>query len=203
MATAKALRQGDNPELAGVAPAAVVGVQNQAIKLDEQYSKEKAATEALGRVLDLAMSGNKAAGSNLPLMGVETLNAINGIKRVNSAEIHQYTQAGSLWDQIVGRVDKLTVGQPIPQNILNDMRTLHQTLGQQSYQNYTDSLKAINARSGASLSPKIEPPNISRGAAAPGGPPGTVAVPLKNGNILWLPPAGAAKFRTEHPERVK
>jgi hypothetical protein len=34
-------------------------------------------------------------------------------------------------------------------------------------------------------------------------PPGTVAVPLKSGTILYLPPGGAAKLRKDHPELVK
>ncbi len=46
IAQAKALRQGDNPAVAGVAPAAVGQVQNQAIKLDEAYAKAKASADS-------------------------------------------------------------------------------------------------------------------------------------------------------------
>ena len=166
IATAKALRQGDNPAVAGVAPAAVAQVQNQAIKLDQDYLKAKEASESLGRILDLAESGNKAAGSNVPLVGVETLNAINGIKRINSAEINQYGNAGSLLDEIKGKLGKLAVGKPIDQSVLNDIRELHQTLAQQGYQAYTGGLKALNDRTGAKYAPTIPPPNLSRGAKA-------------------------------------
>jgi hypothetical protein len=168
IATAKALRMGDNPSVAGVAPAAVGQVQNQAIKLDEEYAKAKASTESLGKFLDAAERGNKAAGSNLPLLGVETINAINGIKRINGAEISTYSGAGDLLDRIQGKIGKLTKGEPIPQDVLNDIRDLHQTLGQQSYQNYTDSLNSLNSRTGAKFAPTLAAPNISK-PAAPGG----------------------------------
>jgi hypothetical protein len=169
IATAKALRMGDNPAVAGVAPAAVLGVQNQAIKLDEQYAKEKAITETVGRVLDLAQSGNKVAGTNLPLLGVETLNAINGIKRINRAEIDQYAGAGDLLDQIKGKIGKLVEGKPIPQDVMDDMRQFHQSVGQQAWQVYNNSLDAVNNRSGSKFAPTLEAPNINR--TRPGGTP--------------------------------
>jgi hypothetical protein len=160
IATAKALRQGDNPAVAGVPPAAVGQVQNQAIKIDQEYIKARESTEALGRVLDLAQSGNKAAGSNLPLLGVETLNAINGIKRINGTEVEQYEGAGSLLDKLKGKIGKLVYGQPIPQDVLNDIRELHQVLGDQAYRSYTSGLDSLNQRSGSRFAPTVDPPNI-------------------------------------------
>jgi hypothetical protein len=160
IATAKALRQGDNPAVAGVPPAAVGQVQNQAIKIDQEYIKARESTEALGRVLDLAQSGNKAAGSNLPLLGVETLNAINGIKRINGTEVEQYEGAGSLLDKLKGKIGKLVYGQPIPQDVLNDIRDLHQVLGDQAYRSYTSGLDSLNQRSGSRFAPTVDPPNI-------------------------------------------
>jgi hypothetical protein len=166
IATAKALRQGDNPAVAGVAPAAVGQVQNSAVKLDETYIKAKSVTDSMGHLLDLAEHGNKAAGSNIPLVGVETLNAINGIKRINSAEIAQYSNAGSLLDQIKGKIGKLAEGKPIPQDVMDDIRELHHTLGQQAYQEYTDGLRTLNTRTGSTFAPALEAPNIRRGAGA-------------------------------------
>jgi len=188
IAVQKALRQGDNPAVAGVAPAAVGQVQQQAIKFDEEYIKAKASTEAMGHLLDLAQSGNKAAGSNLPLVGVETLNAINGIKRVNSAEISQYGSAGSLLDQLKGKLGKLVAGQPIPQDVLDDTRELHQVLGQQSYQNYTDSINTLNARTGSKFEPTIGAPNIRKGG-------GTIAIKTRDGAVhTFASQAEADKF---------
>lgn len=172
VAAAKALRAGDNPAVAGVAPAGIAAAQTAATKLDQEYIKAKSATDAMGHLLDLTEKGNKAAGVNVPLVGVETLNAINGIKRINSAEIDQYGSAGNLLDQIKGKIGKLTVGKPMPQDIIDDVRELHQTLGQQGYQNYTNGLASLNNRTGAKFQPNIPAPNIRKGpAAAAGSPP--------------------------------
>jgi hypothetical protein len=173
VATARQVRAGDNPAVANVAPGAVMQVTQQAMKLDEQYAKEKAIAETMGRFLDLAASGNKAAGSNIPLLGVETLNAANGIKRVNRDEITQYEGAGSLFDRIVGKLGKLAVGQPIPQDVLNDIRTMHQTLGNQSWQTYTNSIGALNNRFNSQFQPMWAAPNVMKPGAQqlPGGTP--------------------------------
>ena len=160
LAVAKAMRAGDNPAVQGVAPAAINEVQNKAISLDQQAVKAKSATEQLGKILDLAESGNKAAGKNVPLVSVETLNAINGIKRINSAEITQNSNLGTLYDQVVGKMKGWTEGQPIPQDVLKDVRALHQALGTQGYQEYTDGLNALNTRTGAQFKPAVGPPNI-------------------------------------------
>lgn len=166
LATAKTLRAGDNPAVAGVAPAGIAAAQTQATKLDQDYIKAKSATDAMGALLDLAEKGNKAAGVNVPLVGVETLNAINGIKRINSAEISQYGNAGSLLDEVQGKLGKLTKGKPMPQDIIDDVRELHQTLGQQGYQNYTNGLSSLNDRTGAKFQPNIPAPNIRKAPAA-------------------------------------
>ena len=134
-------------------------------KLDTEYNTARSTTEALGHILDLADKGNKAAGANVPLVGVETLNAINGIKRVNSMEISQYGSAGSLLDKIKGKLGSITEGKPIPQDVLNDIRELHESLGTQAYEKYTTGLKSLEARTpGAKLAPTIPPPNIRRGS---------------------------------------
>lgn len=150
-------------------------------KLDAEYNQARTATESLGKILDLAASGNKAAGSSLPLVGVETMNAINGIKRVNSAEISQYGSAGSLLDNIKGKIQKLTIGQPIPADVLSDIRDLHQALGQQSYDKYKGGLSALEQRTpGVKLPPVLPAPNIRTGLAV--GQP----VTLKSGKTVTV-----------------
>lgn len=194
--TAKALRMGDNPAIQRVPPAEVGSVMTQAQKLDEAAIKANSATEAIGKVLDLATAGNKAAGANLPLLGVGAENAVNGIKRINSAEISQYGTAGSLLDSIQGRLQKWTTGQPIPQDVLDDMRTLHQMLGEQGYKTYTDSLNSLNDRTGAAFKPNVAPPNIRKGPVAP--------IQLKDGTTLTPHDQAAAdQFRKDHPELIK
>ncbi len=166
LAQAKAMRQGDNPAFAGVAPSAVPHVLDQSLKFDGAYIKAKASADSIQAVLDLAGSGNKAAGANVPLIGVGAVNAINGIKRINSAEIAQYGTAGSLLDKIQGKLQGWTEGQPIPADVLKDMKTLHSTLAAEPWQVYTQSLQSLNDRSGSTLKPAFEPPSVSHTPSA-------------------------------------
>jgi len=45
---------------------------------------------------------------------------------------------------------------------MNDIRQMHQTLGQQSYQDYTDSLNTLNSRYGSQFGPTIPAADITR-----------------------------------------
>ncbi len=177
LAQAKAMRQGDNPAVAGVPPAAVAAVQSHAIKLDDAYIRAKASDDSIQAVLNLAERGNKAAGANVPLIGVGAVNAINGIKRINSAEIAQYGTAGSLIDKIQGKLKGWTEGQPIPLDVLKDMKELHATLAHEPWQVYTQSLKSLNNRSGSAYAPSFEDPTAV-GHAPPAGHTPSSAPPL-------------------------
>lgn len=198
VAAAKLLRGGDNPAVQHVAPADISRVTASAQKLDQQAIAAKSATESLGRVLDLAEGGNTAAGHNVPLVSVGSLNAINHIKRMNSAEITSNSNLGSLYDRVVGKIQNLTEGQPIPADVLSDIRELHESLGQQGYQEYTQGLDALNQRSQSQFKPVVEPPNIRKvgGAVAP--------IKLKGGRTLTPHTvADAERFRKDHPDLIE
>lgn len=167
LAINKAERQGSNPDLARVAPDAVSKVTSDAVKLDQDYAKAKNATESLGKLLDLADQGNAVAGSGIAGTGQGILQAINGIKRQNPKAVEDYGASGSVWQDVVGKIDKWGGKGPMPQSLRDEVRDLHQTLGQQSYQTYTDNLNSINSRSGATLKPTLGPPNISKSATLP------------------------------------
>jgi hypothetical protein len=158
IATAKALREGDNPALAGVPPALATQVQTAATKLDQDYVSAKTAAEDIANLLKMARGGNVAAGANIPLAGVGAINAVNGIKRINQAEIQQYGTAGSLIQKIQGKLQGWTEGKPIPDSVLNDMATVHEMLAGGAYQKYTSNLAALNQRSGAKYGPAFEAP---------------------------------------------
>ena len=158
VSAARALREGDNPAMAGVPPAQAAATQSAAIKLDQDYAKAKAQADSIKTVLDLAAQGNKAAGANAPLVGVGAVNAVNGIKRINSAEIAQYGTAGSLVDKIQGKLQGWQYGQPIPKDVLDDMQKLHDELRSTSYEQYSNGLRSLNQRSGAKLAPAFDPP---------------------------------------------
>ncbi len=182
---AKALRMGDNQAVAGVAPSAIQSVQEHAIKLDQAYAGVKDATDAMDRLIALATGGNKAAGANLPLAGVGAVNAINGIKRINSAEIHQYGTAGSLLDEIKGKLGKWTEGKPIPADVLKDIKTLHDDLGAQAYSKYAGELHSLNERTGAQYKPTYEPPTGAEIETRPG-PGGATYQRRKGSNDPWV-----------------
>jgi hypothetical protein len=162
IATAKALRAGDNPAVAGVAPASIGTVQNAAIKADESYAAAKSATETLGRTIDLAEQGNAAAGANVAAIGAAQVGAVNGIKRLNPQLLESYGNAGSLLQEIQGKLSHWEGTGPLPPSLLEEIRQLHQSLGQQSYQTYTDTLNTLNQRTGSKYAPALPPPNISK-----------------------------------------
>ncbi len=166
LAEAKALRQGDNPALAGVPPAGVAAAQAAAIKEDQAYGKADEVSKNIDSLLTMASAGNKAAGANVPLAGVGAINAVNGIKRINSAEIAQYGTAGSLVDKIQGKLQGWTEGKPIPQDVLDDMRALHDELGANAYTQYSTNLDALNKRTGAKFGPAYAAPDVRKTGAA-------------------------------------
>ncbi len=146
--------QGDSlPELKGVAKSLQAPAAAAFSKSAIAYQDSKAAADEIQSVIDLVKSGNKAAGSNLPLLGVGALNAINGIKRMNAAEIHQYQNAGSLYDKIVGKIGSLTEGKPIPADVLNDIEQLHKTLAEGASKKHAGEVAAINVSHGSSFKP--------------------------------------------------
>ncbi len=116
-------------------------------------------------------------------MGVGAVNAVNGIKRINAAEIAQYGTAGSLLDKIQGKLQGWTEGQPIPADVLKDMKTLHSTLEAEPYQVYNDSLNSLNNRTGAQFKPAFAPP----GSAKSTGKSGTVRARDTDGKLHEAP----------------
>jgi hypothetical protein len=156
---------GANPALVGVDPKLRTQVTKEAQKMGDEFLKAQANADQFQSVLDLARSGNKAAGSNLPLIGVETLNAINGIKRINKDEINQYGGAGSLYDKIVGKIGGLAVGQPIPADVLKDIETMHNTLRQNSETEFATRRKGLNDTYKSNFPTDI-PRTASKGANA-------------------------------------
>jgi|SRR5579872_97433 len=132
-----------------LAPTAIADYQ----KSGTTFANALTHAEEVQKVLDMASSGNKAAGANVPLVGVGALNAINGIKRINSAEIAQYGTAGSLLDKIQGKLKGWTEGQPIPNDVLNDMKALHAQLAQGASMQHTREVQSINQAYGSNFAP--------------------------------------------------
>lgn len=103
--------------------------------------------------IDLAKAGNKVAYAYSPTEGVLTLNTARGVKRVNMAEIESYGGAGSAADRVRAFLGKNLSGASIPDNILNDMGTLHQSIAANAGQTYRNKLKNTNSTYGSSFQP--------------------------------------------------
>jgi hypothetical protein len=132
-----------------LAPAAIAAYN----KSGEALAQAQTVSDDIQKVLDLAGAGNKAAGANVPMLGVGAVNAVNGIKRINSAEIAQYGSAGSLVDKIQGRLQGWVEGQPIPADVLKDMKSLHDTLAESALARHSREVQSINNSYGANFKP--------------------------------------------------
>lgn len=155
---------GSNEALRGVEPKSRQPALREAQKAADEYNKAVTAATDMQSFLDLARSGNKAAGSNLPLVGVSTINALNGIKRINQAEIAQYEGAGSLLDRVQGKIGKLVVGQPIPADVLSDIESLHKVLSGNASEAYNRKLGSINQNYKSSFKPVGNTPTAAPAA---------------------------------------
>lgn len=132
-----------------LAPAAIAAYN----KSGEALAQAQTDSDDIQKVLDLAGAGNKAAGANVPMLGVGAVNAINGIKRITSAEIAQYGSAGSLLDKIQGKLQGWVEGQPIPADVLKDMKSLHDTLAESALAKHSREVQSINNSYGSSFEP--------------------------------------------------
>ena len=136
--------EGANPALVGVEPKLRTQAATAAQKAADQYTTAMESSAHVQSFIDLARKGNKAAGSNLPLMGAESIQALNGIKRINRSEIEQYQGAGSLLDRIQGKIGKITAGQPIPADVMKDIEELHKAISGNAASAYNAKLEGIN-----------------------------------------------------------
>lgn len=152
---------GANPALVGVEPKLRTQATTAAQKATDSYQTAIKAADDIQSFIDLARGGNKAAGSNLPLVGVEAINALQGIKRINRTEVDQYQGAGSLLDKIQGRIGSLVAGQPIPADVLKDIESLHSTLRESATKAYKNRIDGINQNYRSNFQP------IKGGESAP------------------------------------
>lgn len=186
---------GSDQALVGVDPKARNAARAAMNKATNEYQTAVKSADDLQSVIDLTKGGNKAAGAALPLVGVEALNAVNGIKRINKSEIDQYAGAGSLLDSIQGKIGKVVSGQPIPPDVLKDIESLHSILKTNADRAHEDRVQGINHTFNSNFTPlKIDHPGMSGGGSSkirvqiPGHPPGTIDASQK------------ADFLKSHPD---
>jgi hypothetical protein len=192
IAAAQAGVAGSNSALRGVPPHLVPAATADATKVGQEFMDATAAARDMKTFVDLAKSGNKIAYAYSPTEGVLTLNTARGVKRVNMAEIGSYSGAGSAQDRIMAFLGKQTSGASIPDDVLNDMATLHQSIAANAQQTYGSKLKVINQNYGSSFQPvdTSSPPSLLGSTAASGtsGPPAGATHTVLNradGKMHW------------------
>ncbi len=133
-----------NPALEDVAPNLTAPAAAAAEKHQAAYSDAVQAAKNMQDMIALAKAGNKVAYAYSPVEGVLTINVGNQVKRVNMQEIEAYGGAGSALDRIKAFVGKETTGASIPDNILNDMASLHQQLAANAKGAFQQKLNGVN-----------------------------------------------------------
>jgi hypothetical protein len=135
---------GANPALQGVEPKLRTAAAGAAQKAADEFTKAQAAQRDLETFMSSARAGNKEAHAYLSPEGVLTLNTARGVTRVNRQEMEAFAGAGSLVDHIVGKVGKLTSGQSVPSDIIDDIESLNKQLSNNSATTYNQKLSSIN-----------------------------------------------------------
>jgi hypothetical protein len=180
--------RGSNAALASVPPHLVAPATAAATKAGEGYADAVAAAADMATFISEAKGGNKLAYSYAPTEGVLSLNTSRGVKRVNMPEIHSYGAAGSAYDRVMGFLGRQASGASIPDDILNDMASLHGALAQNASRKYANTLQVVNQTYGS----KFEPVEFAGG----GGGGGSVQVTDPSGGVHTFPDqASADKFR--------
>lgn len=135
--------------------------------LDKAEGAYRAASQGARTLTDFvksAQAGNKVTAQALPLEGALEITTTAGTKRINRTEVDQYAGAGSLFDNIMGRLGKLKSGQPIPKDVQNDSVKLAQILQKNAYQTYKEAHESAVKRYGLKGEEPLPEPNGGYGA---------------------------------------
>lgn len=144
---------GGNPAFANVAPHLQVPAITAAQKAGSEYTNAVSAAQEMSDLLNEARNGNKLAYAYAPTTGVLTINSANGTKRMNMAEVHQYSSAGNLVDNVEGWLMKHATGASIPSDILDAMEQVHGTMLNGAKTKYANEVNLINRNYGAGIDP--------------------------------------------------
>lgn len=105
-------------------------------KAEKDYRTATQSADTLASVVKSAQGGNKVSAQAIPLEGVLTITSSQGVHRINRQELEQIAGAGSLFDQIMGKVGKLKEGQPVPPEIQKDFEKLADVMKKGAYSTY-------------------------------------------------------------------
>lgn len=136
-------------------------------KAEASYRTAQQGAETMRNMIASANSGNKVSAQVLPLEGALEITTAQGVHRINRTEVDQYAGGGSLYDKVAGEVGKVTAGQPIPKNILNDMRKLTDIQEKAAYNTYKGAYDSATKRYGLKNEEALKEPG-NTGNAPPG-----------------------------------
>lgn len=158
--TQRALNAGSNAALANVPPHLTAPAASDYNKISNEYADSVAAADNIKSIIDLARAGNKVAYSYEPVAGVLTINTAAGVKHINVPEINKYGGAGSAADQVEGWLGKNLSGKSIPDNILDNMESMHSQLADNAARKYNDKVNNVNQTYGAAFKPAAIQPQF-------------------------------------------
>lgn len=131
--------------------------------LDKAEGSYRTAQQGANTMRDMVASargGNKMSAQVLPLEGALAITTAQGVHRINRTEVDQYSGAGNLYDKIAGEVGKLTEGQPIPPNILQDIEQLTAIQEKGAYQTYKGAYDSATRRYKLNDEKPIDAPGV-------------------------------------------
>ena len=155
-----------NENLRGVEPRLRVQVSAAAQKATDEHTKAAAAQRDMETFLQAAKSGNKEAYAYLSPEGVLTLNTGRGVSRVNRQEIDAYAGAGSLYDQLAGKLGKAVNGRSVSADVLKDIGNLHSSIASNADTTFNEKIRSINQNNKSNY-PEL--PARSSGGTSTGG----------------------------------
>lgn len=136
---------------------------------EKQFRTGTQSADEMQQMIDGARGGNKVFAAAVPLEGALAINTSQGVKRINRTEVDQIAGAGSLFDKIHGEIGKLTAGQPIPPNVLNDQEQLVKLLKKGAYDNYKGTFDSAQKRYNLTNETPLADPNSSAPHTGAGG----------------------------------
>lgn len=191
--------EGANPALSTVEPKLRTAAASAAQKASDDFTKAMDSANIMQTVINSAKSGNKAAGANVGLVGAETLQALNGIRRINKTEIEQYQGAGDLLDKIKGKVGKIVSGQPIPKDVLDDIEAFHKVLSKNAGETYDSKISNLNQNYRANFQPVVSRQKQKDAAVEKLAAP-SLTTGHKVGDVVQLKGGKKATISAIHPD---
>ena len=134
------------------------------LKSSEELNQSKAASDTLSNLIDLSKSGNKAAARDVQTAAQEALNAFQGIRRNNQAQLSNLP--GSFLDKFEGKLRDVISGAPMTDEVMQDIGKTQQAITRGAVGKHNANVDSIKAaygvefpKEGAASTVKVFPAN--------------------------------------------